>query len=317
MFIENPSLVAPLSGVTGNFTNLKRLILIRNGFYGEIPSTIGEFEDLEEVNLSGNKLVGEVPENLGRLKNLKVLDLSHNDFEGCVPESLGNCTELLKIDFSYNRFGCQIQENLKRLKRLEFLDFSYNRFGNFGVPLFLKEVTSLKEVYLSGNSLGGVIPEIWENLGGLVKIGFSEMGLVGKIPASMGVYLKNISYLGLDNNKLEGPVPEEFGLLELVGEINLENNNLSGRVPFSTTVGVGGKMRLGGNRGLCLDNKFLCNENGFGGSLSQLKPCKTIDNNTLLGDDGDVLFNGVSLLPFDPLMLVMSLGLVFFVFMGL
>ncbi|XP_061367491.1 piriformospora indica-insensitive protein 2-like [Gastrolobium bilobum] len=305
VFIDNPSLVAPFTHLLSNLTSLRRLVLIGNGFHGEVPRHIGGLVNLEEVTLSRNHLGGEVSPSLAMLKNLKVLDLSENEFEGCVPESLGNLTELLKLDMSYNGFGCKIPESLRNLQKLEFLDLSFNSFGNFGVPLFLGEIPRLKEVYLSGNSLSGKIPEIWENLGGVIKMGFSDMGLVGNIPASMGVYLRNLSYLGLDNNMLEGPVPEEFALLEFADEINLENNNLSGRIPFSNK--VGGKLKLGGNRGLCVDNKFRCIQNG--GILGQLKPCKKADV------PDAVLFNGVSLMLFDPLMLVMSLGLLF-VFTG-
>nr|GMD61062.1 piriformospora indica-insensitive protein 2 [Ipomoea batatas] len=48
----------------------------------------------------------------------------------------------------------------------------------------------LKEVYLSGNKLGGGIPKIWENMGGLQGIGLSGMGLVENIPVFVGVYEK-------------------------------------------------------------------------------------------------------------------------------
>lgn len=310
VFIDNPSFVSPLEPFLSNLTALRRLVLIGNGFLGEVPPQIGALVNLEEVTLSGNHLGGEVPASFGMLKKLKVLDLSNNSFEGCVPEQLGNLTELLKLDFSHDGFGCKIPESLRHLQSLEFLDLSFNVFGNFGVPLFLGEIPRLKEVYLSGNPLSGKIPEIWENLGGVVKIGFSEMGLVGKIPSSMGVYLRNLSYLGLDNNRLEGTVPEEFGLLlEDADEINLENNNLSGRVPFSTRVGQ--RLKLAGNRGLCFDNNNNrgCDENGgsLGGQL--VKPCKIPD----VYPDA-VLFNGVSLDPFDPLTLVLvtSLGWLFF-----
>ncbi|KAJ1397853.1 Leucine-rich repeat [Sesbania bispinosa] len=304
VFIDNPSFITPLTPFLRNLTALRRLVLIGNGFSGEVPMQIGGLVNLEEVTLSRNQLGGEVPASLGLLKKLKVLDLSHNKFEGCVAESLGNLTEVLKLDLSYNGFGCKIPESLRHLQSLEFLDLSFNLFGNFGVPLFLGEIPRLKEVYLSGNSLSGKIPEIWENLGGVIKIGFSEMGLVGNIPASMGVYLKNLSYLGLDNNKLEGPLPEEFGLLEFADEINLENNNLSGRIPFLAKFGQ--KLKLAGNRGLCMDNQFGCGENG-GMILGQLKPCKKTDV------PDAVLINGISLMLFDPLtlVLVMSLGLLF------
>jgi hypothetical protein len=166
--------------------------------------------------------------------------------------------------------------------------------------LFLGEIPRLKEVYLSGNTLSGEIPEIWENLGSVEKIGFSKMGLVGKIPASMGVYLKNLSYLGLDNNKLDGPVPEEFGLLEFANEINLENNNLSGRINFSSEVGE--KFKLGGNVGLCLGKNDSCS-GILSGQLTKDVP-------------SDVLFNGVSLLLFDPLMLVLVFLIMFVLFTG-
>ena len=191
---------------------------------------------------------------------------------------------------------------------MHFLDLSFNRFGNFGVPLFLREIPTLKEVYLSGNFLSGVIPEIWENLGGVEKLGFSEMGLVGNIPASMGVHLKKLTYLGLDNNKLDGPVP--YGLLEYASEINLENNKLSGRVElFSTTTKVGQKVKLAGNKGLCVDNKVV-----GGGVLGQqqLKACKKTDV------PDAVVFSGASslLLGFDSLAGVVVVVFFVFIFTG-
>ncbi|KAI4349370.1 hypothetical protein L6164_009963 [Bauhinia variegata] len=240
------------------------------------------------------------------LKKLEVLDLSQNHFEGCVPELMGNLTKLLKLDLSSNGFGCKIPETFRHLQRLEFLDLSFNHFGNFGIPMFLGEMPRLKEVYLSGNLLGGQIPEIWKNLEGVARIGFSNLGLIGNIPTSMGIYLRNLSYLGLDNNKLEGSVPQEFGLLQFADEINLENNNLSGRVPFSTKVGE--KLKLAGNTGLCVDAKLNYTKNRS--TSRQLKLCNKPDI------PNAVIFNGVSLLLFYPHVLFFSLGFLF-VFTGL
>ncbi|CAL0326853.1 unnamed protein product [Lupinus luteus] len=307
VFIDNPSLVTPFTSIIQNFTNLRRLVLIGNGVYGQISNKVDNLVNLEELTLSSNNLSGVVPASLEKLRKLEIIDLSHNNLEGCVPESFGNLTHLVKLDLSYNRFDCRIPESLRYLQSLELLDLSFNLFGNFGVPLFLGEVPSLKEVYLSGNLLGGVIPEIWENLECVIGIGFSKMGLIGNIPNSMGVYLKNLTYLGLDNNNLVGPVPEEFGLLKFADEINLENNNLSGRVPSSIKV-VGEKLKLEGNEGLCVENKLKCSDDNNGCTFHQLKQCNYKSDMDVLNV---VLFNsgGVSLVPFDPLMLL-------FVFIG-
>ncbi|KAJ0054724.1 hypothetical protein Pint_01696 [Pistacia integerrima] len=274
VFIENPSLVGSLSGIIANYTNLRRLVFSGNGVYGNVPDKVGELVGLEEITLSRNKLSGGFSFSLAKLKKLRVLDLSQNYFDGNAPDEMSNLTQLFKLDFSNNNFSGKIPESFGSLQSLEFLDLSFNRFGNFGVPLFLAEMPRLREVYLSGNLLGGQIPEIWENLRGVLGIGFSGMNLVGEIPASMGLHLKNLCYLGLDNNKLQGSVPDEFGVLEFA-EINLENNNLSGKVPFSAkfSLKVGLKLKLNGNPDLCVGEGFSINKN-VSGSLGQLKLCK-------------------------------------------
>ncbi|XP_042013110.1 piriformospora indica-insensitive protein 2-like [Salvia splendens] len=155
------------------------------------------------------------------MKKLEILDLSDNAFHGAMPESIGSAAALVKLDLSHNGFSGKIPENLSCLKKVEFLDQSYNKFGGFGFPLALTEMPSLKEVYLSGNFLGGEIPDIWEKMRGIIGIGLSSMGYVGKIPKSMGVQLRNACYIGLDNNMLRGVVPAELGELQFVGELNL------------------------------------------------------------------------------------------------
>ncbi|GMH25941.1 hypothetical protein Nepgr_027784 [Nepenthes gracilis] len=292
VFVDNPSLSGSLNSTIGKFKSLRRLILSGSNVSGPVPPEINGLSNLEQLTLSGNNLNGELPINLGELKKLRLLDLSHNGFGGRIPESIGKMGMLLKLDLSSNNLEGKIPQNLKVLQILEFLDLSFNNFGNFGVPQFLGEMPRLKEVYLSGNHLGGAIPEIWEKLGGILGIGLSGVGLVGNIPASMGVFLRNAIFIALDNNNLEGKVPMEFELLGNLHEMYLQNNQLSGRIPFSSTfaAGIGSKLNLEGNPELCVDkgltirtgasflrNVKICNESEipnptlFNGASSSLR----------------------------------------------
>ncbi|XAR58657.1 hypothetical protein NMG60_11014139 [Bertholletia excelsa] len=177
VFIENPALVGSLDGELGNLTSLRKLILTGTNVSSEIPDGLGDLVSLEQLTLSRNRFTGQVPLNISKLKKLKVLDLSENLFDGEVPEPIGGLSNLLKLDLRSNRFSGNIPESLKGLKNLEFVDLSYNRFSNSGIPLFLSGMSSLKEVYLNGNFLGGEIPEIWENWGELWEYLCQERGL--------------------------------------------------------------------------------------------------------------------------------------------
>ncbi|GMN37618.1 hypothetical protein TIFTF001_006963 [Ficus carica] len=68
-------------------------------------------------------------------------------------------------------------------------------------------LTALNHIWLGGNKLSGTIPEMWP--------------------------LKELKTLHLENNQLEGPIPESLGQLPRLYEIFLQNNNLDGQIPPS------------------------------------------------------------------------------------
>ncbi|URE03974.1 Leucine Rich Repeat [Musa troglodytarum] len=254
VFHQNPSLAGRLSGRVGGFPRLRRLIVSGTRIFGIIPPEVGKLQQLEQLVLSRNRLRGEIPGSIGRLGVLKVLDLCGNRIGGALPAEIGWMTALVKLDLGSNRISGRVPPELGQLRRVELLDLSENRLTG-GVPAALAEMASLRELHLSRNPLGGTIPEIWEKLGGILGIGMSRLGLVGNIPSSMGLLLGNVRYLAMDNNKLEGEVPEQFRRMEgSAVEINLENNGLRGRLPFSAAFvdRLGSKLKLGGNRELCM-----------------------------------------------------------------
>ncbi|RWR81148.1 piriformospora indica-insensitive protein 2-like protein [Cinnamomum micranthum f. kanehirae] len=286
VFVENPSLVGSIDGRIGNFTNLRRLVISGTGISGNVPASIGELQELEQLVITRSRLSGKLPESWKKLQKLKILDLSYNFLEGNLPPGIGEITNLVKLDLGSNQIGGGIPDRLVGLQKIEFLDLSYNRFFNTGVPVMLAEMPRLREVYLSGNPLGGRIPEIWGKMGGVLGIGLSGVGLVGNIPRSMGVFLEKLCYLGLDNNMLEGEVPLELGQLENVKELNLENNRLSGEIVFYANFTARKmKMKLGGNPGLCVISEKMK------GHFGDLRTCRKAAR-----PDAVVLFSGGCLL---------------------
>ncbi|KAK9067533.1 hypothetical protein SSX86_011644 [Deinandra increscens subsp. villosa] len=280
VIVENPSLFGSLNESISNMKNLRRLVITGTNVSGEIPYGFGLLENLEEATLSRNRLAGTLPENMSKLKKLKILDLSQNGFEGNIPADIGGLQNLIKLDLGSNLFSGDFPASMKGLKCLELLDLSYNKFSNSGIPLFFSEMSKLKVMHLSGNELGGAIPDIWGKLRGISAIGFSGVGLVGNIPSSIGVFLSNLTYLALDNNKLIGGVPLEFGRLKLLNELNLKNNNLSGRLPFSAKFvsRLGGKLEVQGNPELCLDKRAFMSFTKVNRNLGHLKVCHSVEN---------------------------------------
>ncbi|XP_071718105.1 uncharacterized protein [Rutidosis leptorrhynchoides] len=280
VFIDNPGLFGSLGDDIGEMKSLRRLIITGSNVSGKIPVAFGELVTLEEATLSRNGFTGNLPEIFSKMEKLKLFDISQNGFTGKLPESIGEMENLLKLDLSGNEFSGDIPATMKGLRGLEFLDLSDNRFVGGGVPLFLSKMSKIKGVFLSGNELGGVIPDIWENLRGIQEIGLSRVGLVGVIPSSMGTFLGNLSYLGLDNNKLIGGVPKEFEKLGLLNELNLENNNLSGRLPFDAKFmgKIGRKLRVNGNKELCMDEGVVKSFNKRSDGLGQVKVCNKVEN---------------------------------------
>uniref|UniRef100_A0A7N0TC75 Disease resistance R13L4/SHOC-2-like LRR domain-containing protein n=1 Tax=Kalanchoe fedtschenkoi TaxID=63787 RepID=A0A7N0TC75_KALFE len=287
VLIDNPSLNGSLGGIVRSLVNLRKLVITGSGFYGGLPDEVGEMGRLEQMTLSGNRLNGVVPGSLTNLTSLRLLDLSRNEFDGPLPESIGQLRGLLKLDLSYNQFAGRIPDQIGDLPELEFLDLSYNRFGNYGIPLFLSKMVKLKEVYLSGNELGGEIPEMWEKLGGLLGLGFSCLGLTGEIPESMAASLKSLSYLGLENNSLEGKMPDGFLAMENLGEINVENNKLSGVIRISPNVTTK-RLKLAGNPGLCIDRSLTGNRSMRRDSYSYRHELRACDDVTQLPVSVDV-----------------------------
>lgn len=99
------SLSGSLSGMIGNLTNLKQVLLQNNNISGPIPTELGTLPRLQTLDLSNNHFSGAVPASLGQLSNLHYLRLNNNSLSGAFPVSLAKIPQLAFLDLSYNNLS--------------------------------------------------------------------------------------------------------------------------------------------------------------------------------------------------------------------
>ena len=148
-----------------------------------------------------------------------------------------------------------IPPDVGQLKRLVLLDLSQNLI-NGPIPDSLSGLEILGYWVAEKNPINSEIPQF---VGKLKKIpnllAFSGCGLISKLPNSLS-FLKNLSALSLDNNRLNGIVPTSLGTLPSLDRLNLSNNQLSGALslPEDFIERLGKTLDVRGNNGLCAIN---------------------------------------------------------------
>jgi len=157
-----------------------------------------------------------------------VLNLTEQGLSGSISPSLGNLTFLETLDLSTNSFTDELPP-LNRLHRLQKLWLSENSLQGI-IPATLTNCSNLNSLYLSGNSLIGEIPLNIGLLSNLSELQLAKNNLTGMIPPS----LKNISQLeviNLADNQLMGSIPDKIGQFPSLLGLLLGGNMLSGRIP--------------------------------------------------------------------------------------
>lgn len=234
-----------------DLSELKELDLTNNNIHGEIPDSFKSLSNLTELKLQRNDLGGFLPQWLGALSNLKILDLSGNRFEGSIPSSLGNLYNISSLDLSHNALSNGMPLTLFELSGLQSLDLSYNRLSGT-IPTEVGGLGALKELKLNNNLISGVLPDQISHLGELVRLELQNNSISGVIPASLGE-LSNIWFIDLSDNSLVGNIPKEFGKLsQNYLSLRLNDNDLNGIVPEELiSIGIMRAFVISNNPRLC------------------------------------------------------------------
>uniref|UniRef100_A0A7N0T7K9 non-specific serine/threonine protein kinase n=1 Tax=Kalanchoe fedtschenkoi TaxID=63787 RepID=A0A7N0T7K9_KALFE len=234
----------------GELSGLSYLSLSFNVLSGVIPNSIGKLGNLSQLSLKRNKLHGEIPSSIGNLTQLSLLNMRENSLTGNIPSTLGNCTGMEEIGISGNHFIGNLPHDLfTQFQNLRYCDISHNSLDGL-IPLVFGNLGVLNTLDVSYNNFSGQIPT---ELGEAVQLEHLRMAgnsFEGSIPASLG-RLKSLVYLDLANNNLSGLIPKDLASIARLQNLNLSFNKLEGEVPFfkdaSAVSVVGNSALCGGN----------------------------------------------------------------------
>ncbi|TVT96829.1 hypothetical protein EJB05_57904, partial [Eragrostis curvula] len=176
--------------------------------------------NIEEIDLSDNYFDHPVVScwfwNITYLKRLRV---SSTGLYGHFPNMLENMTSLTVLDFS-NIDGdgpkCIMTRNMRNLCNLEVLNQERNLLYGDVKELFEKlphcTPNKLRELYLFGNNITGVLPSRMGQLTSLEVLDLGQNNITGHLPSFIGQFT-NLRRLSVALNHLIGGVPYEIGRL--------------------------------------------------------------------------------------------------------
>ena len=203
-------LVAPLAAVKSCIAEgLQHLDFNGIGLFGTCEFVLGELNKittLTYLDLYRNNIEGQIPsQSLHALPNLRVFNMACNNTFGPIPD-------------------------LRPMRRLYLLNLNCN-FLSGCIPDTLGSVSSLRELWLSHNSLQGPLTPSIGGLRHLTTLVLGHNYLTGVLPNSLSK-LQKLRVLYLQENRFRGPIPA--GLLELGSSLislSLRDNRLTGSIP--------------------------------------------------------------------------------------
>ncbi|CAN1169384.1 Receptor-like protein EIX2 [Linum perenne] len=162
--------------------------------------------------------------------SLSVLDLSQNSFNSSFPVWLSNLTSLTKLDLSTNSFSGSVTVDFRKLPSLEDLHLSLNNFSG-PIPLSLGNLCKLRKLRLAAASFSGYISKFLNSFSGcstvsLEMLDLNSNNLVGEIPTIGNLSALEVLYL--HSNQMNGSIPESFGKLSKLRDLNLIANSWQG-----------------------------------------------------------------------------------------
>ncbi|XP_034925715.1 receptor-like protein EIX2 isoform X2 [Populus alba] len=241
---------------------LTKLVLSRNQLEGGIPRFLGEMCSLHTLDLCHNNLTGELSDltrnlsgrtessleilrlcqnqlhgsltDIARFSSLRELDISNNQLNGSIPESIGFLSKLDYFDVSFNSLqGLVSGGHFSNLSNLKHLDLSYNslvlRFKSDWDPAF-----QLNNIHLSSCHLGPCFPKWLRTQIKVRLLDISSASISDIVPNWFRNLLPKLAFLNISHNLMRGTLPD-FSSVDAVDDtfpgFDLSFNRFEGLLP--------------------------------------------------------------------------------------
>ncbi|KAL4012391.1 hypothetical protein IC575_029493 [Cucumis melo] len=183
--------------------SLRVLSLVSLGIWGPLPDKIHRLSSLEYLDLSSNYLFGSIPPKISTLVKLQTLKLDDNFFNDTVPNWFDSLSSLTVLSLKNNK----IKDSF---------------------PSSILSISTLTELVMSGNEISGELPD----LGPLHGLTVLDLGW-NKLDSPLPPLPKSLITASLGKNSFSGEIPQQYGELSQLQQLDISFNALTGVPPAS------------------------------------------------------------------------------------
>ncbi|XP_064962390.1 receptor-like protein EIX2 [Musa acuminata AAA Group] len=211
--------------------SLEILELSSTNISGQLPEWLFQLKKLKSLQLVRNLISGPIPVLIGQLASLQELYLAQNQLNETIPESVGWLSQLVVLDLEHNYLeGVMSEAHFGNLTKLKYLTLSSNSLAlkvkSNWIPPF-----RLESLWMGSCRLGPEFPAWLQSQRNISEIAMSNASIIDAMPSWFWSLISTAEYVKISGNQISGHVPNLLHLNNFV-DLDLSSNYFDGPLPY-------------------------------------------------------------------------------------